>query len=497
MIKVNHISSEHVIQMVGAGLCNELWVNGMMNELRRHPNAIPCSPGEIPSMLIPKCNGPEKVEWGFTAGMSCLVTEEPGKIRIRNAEKFPACTMLALLSCWYYARASAKKNLTTTLMIPENAKEFTAFLNKVEPKLAGVVIKRKSIPAEMQQETAPRRAFSPSNSIALCQGVQGVDIGRFQFFAKCINGSFKAGDAVTITDGSYTVRAEHCPILSLSDRTNREIIHSSDDAGDDIFGAYIAVWFPNNAAFNGINIIKENPQPAFTPEKMPAEVVIAEPDAKSKGGFFQRLFGKKDKQEAPVQSGPVKQPSDVQKVLDAANCATSLDLSMKAAEKDAYPKSSEAELLKIFAEYFAPNTSFYSAPGTPAYTAYFGAIQKAKLEIFAHEKLFFKATKYTLQELADILNNPKPMVTNMVLLGLIFRVGWYCVIEDKLTCIDFSEYVPNCIALYLLLTAQKKPADKRTQGIDAGERTDPEPLARALDGLKPCDQNWNPVILGT
>ncbi len=207
MIKVNHISSEHVIQMVGAGLCNELWVNGMMNELRRHPNAIPCSPGEIPSMLIPKCNGPEKVEWGFTAGMSCLVTEEPGKIRIRNAEKFPACTMLALLSCWYYARASAKKNLTTTLMIPENAKEFTALLNKVEPKLAGVVIKRKSIPAETQQETAPRRAFSPSNSIALCQGVQGVDIGRFQFFAKCINGSFKAGDAVTITDGSYTVRA--------------------------------------------------------------------------------------------------------------------------------------------------------------------------------------------------------------------------------------------------------------------------------------------------
>lgn len=88
------------------------------------------------------------------------------------------------------------------------------------------------------------------------------------------------------------------------------------------------------------------------------------------------------------------------------------------------------------------------------------------------------------------------MVTNMVLLGLIFRVGWYCVIEDKLTCIDFSEYVPNCIALYLLLTTQKKPADKRTQGIDAGERTDPEPLARALDGLKPCDQNWNPVILG-
>ena len=77
MIKVNHISSEHVIQMVGAGLCNELWVNGMMNELRRHPNAIPCSPGEIPSMLIPKCYGPEKVEWGFTAGMSCLVTEEP------------------------------------------------------------------------------------------------------------------------------------------------------------------------------------------------------------------------------------------------------------------------------------------------------------------------------------------------------------------------------------------------------------------------------------
>lgn len=292
MVRVEHISAELVGEMVGDSLFNELWMTGMMNELRRHPNSIPCSDGEIPSMLIPKCSGSEKVEWGFTAGMSCLIPKAPGRIEIRHADMFPSSAVLALLSCWYHAGALEGKKLTTTLLIPDNAKAFISLLNKVEPKLTSVSIKRESIPTESLQEQKMRKALGLSNSIAVCTGVQGVDIGRFQFTAKCINGTFQVGDEVTITDGDFIVRAEHCPILSLSNADNTVEFSSTDDADDDMFGAYIAVWFPENTAFNGINIVKEVPQPSFIPEKMPDRIEIAEPVVKAKGGFLHRLFGK-------------------------------------------------------------------------------------------------------------------------------------------------------------------------------------------------------------
>ena len=91
MVKVKHIDAQQLNMIVGNQLGNELWINGMFNEIRRCPNEIPCDAGEIPSMTIPMLSGEEKVEWGFTAGMSCLIQNEDGSITVRRAGHFPAC----------------------------------------------------------------------------------------------------------------------------------------------------------------------------------------------------------------------------------------------------------------------------------------------------------------------------------------------------------------------------------------------------------------------
>ena len=89
MIKSKHITNAQVNQLVGGELCVKLWFNGLMNEIRRYPNEIPCDFNEIPSMIIPFASGEEKVEWGFTAGMSCLSLGPDNSVIIKNAEHFP------------------------------------------------------------------------------------------------------------------------------------------------------------------------------------------------------------------------------------------------------------------------------------------------------------------------------------------------------------------------------------------------------------------------
>ena len=106
-------------------------------------------------------------------------------------------------------------------------------------------------------------------------------------------------------------------------------------------------------------------------------------------------------------------------------------------------------------------------------------------------KLFTEATKWESSELENLINDPKPGITNMMVCGLIFCMGNYAVIKDALYCVDFSERIPNCVALYLLLIAQKQPKDQRMQLIDAGDRADKEPLRKAMAALKVCDPNWN------
>jgi hypothetical protein len=151
--------------------------------------------------------------------------------------------------------------------------------------------------------------------------------------------------------------------------------------------------------------------------------------------------------------------------------------------------SNEA-MQEIFAEYFAPNIEFYSQPDSPQYIAYFSAINAATLEMLNNKQLYRQATKRDWQELAAMLQNRVPGVTNSIICGLIFSMGKYAVVPDIVLCVDFAETIPNCIAIYLLLTAQKKPADRRTQIIDAGDGADKQPLTRAMNNLNVCDLNW-------
>lgn len=104
--------------------------------------------------------------------------------------------------------------------------------------------------------------------------------------------------------------------------------------------------------------------------------------------------------------------------------------------------------------------------------------------------IFKAATKWTPEQLADLLNNPKPGITSSLICGLLFAMGDYAVIYNTVYCVDFCERIPNCIALYLLLTAQKQPSDKRKMAIDAGDRSNSEALRRAMDTLSVCDPAW-------
>lgn len=188
-----------------------------------------------------------------------------------------------------------------------------------------------------------------------------------------------------------------------------------------------------------------------------------------------------------------KKPAQPQAAAPQSARLLPLPVSRNPQEKDIVPKQTEQELFGVFAEYFAPNKQFYSQPGSPVHTAYFQAINNARFEILSNLNLFQAATKWTADELETLLNGNNPS-KNMILLGLIFRVGWFSVYKDALYCVDFGEKVPNCIALYLLLIAQKEPPQNRRQVIDAGDNTDPAPLRQALKLLKICDPSWDPRV---
>ena len=150
---------------------------------------------------------------------------------------------------------------------------------------------------------------------------------------------------------------------------------------------------------------------------------------------------------------------------------------------------SEDDLAKIFAEYFAPNTDLYMI-GTPKAASYFHAINAAKLELLNNGNLLNAAAKWEPDQYAELLKNPRPGIGNMMICGLIFKVGAFSVVKDMVYCVDFSERVPNCIALYLLLIAQKMPEDKRTFVLDAGSGTDRTKLMQAIRSLSVCDPKW-------
>ena len=117
------------------------------------------------------------------------------------------------------------------------------------------------------------------------------------------------------------------------------------------------------------------------------------------------------------------------------------------------------------------------------------------MELLNHPTLYSETTGRTQAELLDMLNNPKPVVTNIMICGLIFYMGEYAVIRDTVLCVDFSEVIPNCVALYLLLTAECEPSEKRGQLIDAGDGTNKQPLKNAIANLQVLDPDWKCTIL--
>ena len=171
------------------------------------------------------------------------------------------------------------------------------------------------------------------------------------------------------------------------------------------------------------------------------------------------------------------------------------NLSNAAKEKEKKEPVSDEMLLKIFAEYFAPNKTFYSIQGSDEYNAYFHAVNQAKLEMVKETFLFEAATKRSKDELIDMINHPKPAITNMLICGMIFCMGDYAVIPSHILCVDFADRIPYCIAVFLLLKAQKLPAERRSQMLDAGDGVDHKPLLDALASLKVCDQSWNCTVL--
>lgn len=291
MYKIKHISNQQLNDMVGTTLGAKLWVVGMMNELRRYPNEIPCEPNEIPSMCIPFATGDEKVEWGFAAGTSCLSTNQDGSILVQNAEHFPNCAVLAILNLLYDGGITNGKKFSIKLHIPNSPeiKVFTDLLTEISTALRNLSITKVMVPkAPVQNQHNTRAVLAVKNSVGVVQALNQIDIGRFVVKVNCVNGSFRVGDNITVTDGSFQLLQEHCPVMQIVSPTN-QVVQSSDDLDDDVFFINLAMWFPpNTPPFNGLMIIKETVQPPFTPRPMPKPFVL-----QSQPSFLEKLFGRK------------------------------------------------------------------------------------------------------------------------------------------------------------------------------------------------------------
>lgn len=151
---------------------------------------------------------------------------------------------------------------------------------------------------------------------------------------------------------------------------------------------------------------------------------------------------------------------------------------------------SENELIQIFSTYFAPNKTFYT-PGSVGTPVYFSAINAAKIELLQNCNLLTAATRWSAEHYKELVQNPPPGLGSMMICGLIFKTGEFAVVKDMVYCVDFSEAIPHCIALYLLLIAQKQPNDQRVQIIDAGTGTNRAPLTAAMNDLRILDPKWD------
>ena len=112
------------------------------------------------------------------------------------------------------------------------------------------------------------------------------------------------------------------------------------------------------------------------------------------------------------------------------------------------------------------------------------------MDIKKLEALLLAIERGSLTAAAEEMGYTQSGLTNMMICGLIFKMGEYAVTKSALYCVDFAEMIPHCIALYILLIAQKQPSDQRKFLIDAGDGVNTAALSEAMDELKVCDPNW-------
>lgn len=75
----------------------------------------------------------------------------------------------------------------------------------------------------------------------------------------------------------------------------------------------------------------------------------------------------------------------------------------------------------------------------------------------------------------------------------VLSLGLYGIVIDHVVCVDFSEHIPNCIAIALLYLADS--GKEKNQVIDAGDGTDTKKLVNAIEGIYGCCKDWKCVIM--
>ena len=74
----------------------------------------------------------------------------------------------------------------------------------------------------------------------------------------------------------------------------------------------------------------------------------------------------------------------------------------------------------------------------------------------------------------------------------VLSLGLFSIVIDRCVCVDFSEDIPNCIAIALLYLADSGIMVKQT--IDAGDTTDTKSLVNALTAIHECCSSWECII---
>ena len=160
-----------------------------------------------------------------------------------------------------------------------------------------------------------------------------------------------------------------------------------------------------------------------------------------------------------------------------------------ARRKDAAPPVSMAQLEEVFTRWIEPHLSFFPPLNQE------GILLDAAGELFEHIDLFTAATKWPEAVLDNVVDTSSREDFPVRMSALCYLLGQYAVFRHDIWFVDFSEQIPNCIAMYLLFTAQSLPRSQRVQQIDIGVGTDPKPLQSVLDRMRFTDPLWDPIIL--